>query len=322
MPDAVRFLRELSVGDDNAAFEALLGLAMLDGPWWHEVVESHERIVADDTRPRRRRLVAALLLSAVRRTTSAPTIEFLRQAASDERTSELIRVAVLFAVRDAIGLDPLRAARDDEHAAAHVRREAANLLTRYAVDDRAAAARVLHMIATDTGARPALRWRAARDLADLGSMGRTHAVAALADIMVDDRLPVIARAEAARALAQLRPTRFNAARHQLRALADVENPLRRIQVLLMLGYLDTTEAVPGLLRMADDRTLGSVVRLRCAEALVELRRDQHETAAIVVRELTHDERVPRHVRSRAARDLARWSTLCREEARKVLCVVL
>jgi cellulose synthase operon protein C len=31
-----------------------------------------------------------------------------------------------------------------------------------------------------------------------------------------------------------------------------------------------------------------------------------------------DEAVPRHVRSRAARDLARWSELCRKEARDLL----
>jgi HEAT repeat protein len=100
-----------------------------------------------------------------------------------------------------------------------------------------------------------------------------HAVDALADIMTDEQLPVIARAEAARALAQLRPTRFNTARHQLRGLAKVENPLHRIQVLLILGYLDTIEAVPRLRHMASDRTLRPMIRLRCAEALSKLRRD-------------------------------------------------
>ncbi|MGH3868436.1 MAG: hypothetical protein ACRDQ4_20415 [Pseudonocardiaceae bacterium] len=70
--------------------------------------------------------------------------------------------------------------------------------------------------------------------------------------------------------------------------------------------------------MMCDRTLGPVVRLRCAEALAQLRRDQRETASVVARELVHDEAVPRQVRSRAARDLAQWSELCRTEARDLL----
>jgi hypothetical protein len=48
------------------------------------------------------------------------------------------------------------------------------------------------------------------------------------------------------------------------------------------------------------------------------RRDQRETASVVARELMCDDTVPRHVRARAARDLARWSELCREEARELL----
>ncbi|MGH8602960.1 MAG: hypothetical protein ACREXR_09370 [Gammaproteobacteria bacterium] len=49
-----------------------------------------------------------------------------------------------------------------------------------------------------------------------------------------------------------------------------------------------------------------------------MRRDQRETASVVARELMHDETIPRHIRSHAARDLARWSELCREEARDLL----
>jgi Domain of unknown function (DUF1996) len=52
--------------------------------------------------------------------------------------------------------------------------------------------------------------------------------------------------------------------------------------------------------------LGPVVRVRCAEALAELRRDQRETASVVARTLMHDDTLPRHVRCRAACDLARW----------------
>ncbi len=85
-----------------------------------------------------------------------------------------------------------------------------------------------------------------------------------------------------------------------------------------MGSLDTTEAVPPLRAMMHDRTLGPIVQLRCAEARAQLRRDQRETASVVARELMRDEAVPRHVRSRAARDLARWSELCREETRDLL----
>ncbi len=318
IPDAVCFLRKLAVGDDDTAFEALRALARLDGPWWHEVVDSRERVVADNAQPHRRRLITAMLLVTVRPTMSAPTSELLRHAVSDERTPHRIRVAILFALRHTIGLDPLRSIRDNQLAAPHIRQQAANLLMRYTADDRAAAARMLHAISTDATARPALRWRAADDLAGLGSVGRAHAIDVLADIMADDRLPATARAHAAQALAQLQPTRHDAARHQLRNLATVEDPLRRVRVLLALGSLDTIEAVPRLRRMADNHALGPVVRLRCAEALVELRRDQRETAAALVRELAHDACVPWHVRTRAAQDLARWSALCREEARDLL----
>jgi cellulose synthase operon protein C len=74
--------------------------------------------------------------------------------------------------------------------------------------------------------------------------------------------------------------------------------------------------------MVHNCTLGPVVRLRCAEALAQLRRDQRETASVVARELMLNEAVPRHVRSQAALDLALWSKLCREEARNLLLRVL
>ena len=42
---------------------------------------------------------------------------------------------------------------------------------------------------------------------------------------------------------------------------------------------------------------------------------------MVARELMHDDTVPCHIRSRAARDLAQWSELCRQEARDTLKVL-
>jgi HEAT repeat protein len=143
-------------------------------------------------------------------------------------------------------------------------------------------------------------------------------VDALRSITDDDTLPVSARAEAARLLAKIRPSSLGEALTILRRLAGTDNPLRRRQVLLAMGSLDATEAVPPLRAMVHDCTLGPVVRLRCAEALAQLRRDQRETASVVARELMRDKAVPRHVRSQAARNLARWSELCRDEARDLL----
>jgi HEAT repeat protein len=177
---------------------------------------------------------------------------------------------------------------------------------------------VLQQIATNASTRPALRWRVAEDLAELGVPGRDAAVTALRSITADHTLPVTARAKAARLLAEIRPSSHSEALTVLRELGDTDNPLRRRQVLLALGALDTTEAVPPLRAMAQDRTLSPVVRLRCAQALAQLRRDQRETVSIVARELMRDITVPRHVRARAARDLARWSELCREEAHDLL----
>jgi hypothetical protein len=86
----------------------------------------------------------------------------------------------------------------------------------------------------------------------------------------------------------------------------------------MVRQRGSTVLVRQLRAMVYDHTLGPVVRLRCAEVLAQLRRDQRETASVVARELMRDEAVPHHVRFRAARDLARWSELCREEARDLL----
>ena len=86
-------------------------------------------------------------------------------------------------------------------------------------------------------------------------------------LSADDTLPVTARAQAARALATIQPGSLGEALALLHGLASTDNPLHRRQVLLAMGSLDTTEAVPPLRAMAHDSTLGPVVRLRCAEAL-------------------------------------------------------
>lgn len=318
VPEAACALEGLSRGGGRAAFRALVKLAGLDGRWWHRVRDDAERSVADRCLVQRDRRRAADVIVEIDPHPSPAVLDFLREVASDERTSDLRRVSALVALRRTGGPGPLRGLRDDERAQPATRCRAATELVGYTVEDRAASARVLHLIATDTTARPALRWRAARDLAELGVPGRDGAVAALRSITADDTLPVTARAEAARLLAEIRPSSRAEALTVLQGLAGTDNPLHRRQVLLAMGSLDTTEAVPPLRAMLHDRTLGPVVRLRCAEALAQLRRDQRETASVVARELMRDEAVPRHVRVRAARHLARWSELCRDEARDLL----
>ncbi|MFD5095000.1 helix-turn-helix domain-containing protein [Amycolatopsis thailandensis] len=318
IPEAVETLRKISTRADNSGFDALVALAGFGGPWWREVAESRERIVIDGAEQQGRRLAAALVLHVVGAALSEPVLEFLREIASSRQQSDLNRVTSLFALREFSGLDELRAIREDSQSATHIRCEIASRLARYAVEDRAAAARILSASAGDFSARPAMRCRAAKELAELGLAGRAQAVEKLEQIMIDEKLPIITRAEAAHALARHRPTEVNAALHWLRMLSEAERPLQRVQVLLRLGKLDSTEAVPSLRRMAGDRDLGPVARLRSAEALMRLRRDQREAASVVVLELARSAHVPVHVRARAARKLALWSELCRDEARDIL----
>jgi cellulose synthase operon protein C len=318
VPEAARILERLSLGGGHAAFRARVELAQLDGTWWHRVRDEAERAVTDNSLPRRDRQRAADVISEIGSNPSPNVLDFLREVASDERTSDSRRVDALLALRRTDGPGALRALRDNERARPATRRWAANGLLGYTIEDRAASARVLHQIATDTTTRPALRWRAAQNLAKLGVPGRDGAIATLRSITADGTLPVTARAKAARLLAEIRPSSLGEALTILQGLTGTDNPLHRRQVLLAMGSLDTTEAVPPLRAMLHDRTLSSVVRLRCAEALAQLRRDQRETASVVARELMHDEAVPRHVRSRAARNLTQWSELCRTEARDLL----
>lgn len=62
----------------------------------------------------------------------------------------------------------------------------------------------------------------------------------------------------------------------------------------------------------------TIIRWRAAQALVQLRRDLREEAALVMREVARCIDAPHHVRWRSARVLARWSATCRDEAREIL----
>ena len=104
----------------------------------------------------------------------------------------------------------------------------------------------------------------------------------------------------------------------LHGLRDVENPLARIQVLGTIGLFAPGEGALALLDMATNPTLRPGARLLAADIMCHLHRDYTEKAAVTARGVAHDEAVPWHIRVKAARALARWSELCRAEARALL----
>jgi uncharacterized protein (UPF0147 family) len=145
-----------------------------------------------------------------------------------------------------------------------------------------------------------------------------QATAALYAMATDPALPVTARTRAATLLGELRPKARLEALTILRDLAGTANPLHRVQVHRAIGALDAADPLTALRTMAQDHTIGPLVRLRSAQALAQLRTDQRETASLVARELMNDPTVAHHIRERAAGQFARWSALCRQEARETL----
>jgi len=162
-------------------------------------------------------------------------------------------------------------------------------------------AAILAELAGNAATPPAARWRAAVTLAELGAPYREGTLAHLYTIMTDDRLPPSARIEGARALAEAHPRHLHTAADTLRAIAYAPrtNPAGRRHALTALGSLAT-------------------VRWRAAYAMVQLRRDTATETGHAVRQIIRDTNTPWHIRCRAACALARWSPLCREEARQVL----
>jgi hypothetical protein len=130
----------------------------------------------------------------------------------------------------------------------------------------------------------------------------------------DARLPVLARAEAAVLLCQAERTSRREVLGFLTVLVPQADPLRRVGVLKRIGALDSGRAAVQLHALAASES-SPVVRMRCARALVAMRHDQRERASVIARSVAWDESVPRHVRRNAARDLARWSELMRQDAR-------
>ncbi|PSL43504.1 hypothetical protein B0I31_1315 [Saccharothrix carnea] len=313
VPEAVRELEAMA--DLSGARKAL---AQLTPGSWRRVLDEALGTVTDEAFPARDRVRAARLVVEITTRLPESVAEFLRAVVREPRTSDRDRLEFRYALRQHDGLDGVRTMRDDERMSPAIRVQAATKLAPYDVEDRAAAARVLHSIATDPAVRPVLRRRSAYELAQLGVVGRERAAEVLRSLMVDENVPVTVRIKSARNLIEQAPTARRAAMAVLRGLLDTANPLLRRTALKAIGLLEPTEAALELVAMARDGQLPAVARVRCAEAAVGLSPEVRERAAVAVRGVALDEVVPRHVRRRAAAYLARWSELCREEARSVL----
>jgi cellulose synthase operon protein C len=228
------------------------------------------------------------------------------------------RVSALFALRYVDGPEPLRSVRDDARLPPAVRAEAAANLITFTTDDRLAALRLLGVVASDRQARPARRFRALGTLAKIGTPGRARAIEVLGQMLTDHDLSLRTRVQTACRLADLCPHRRGEFVHVLYQLQAAAAGLVRIEALAALGKFDPAQATWLLRALLEDRTLTPIVRLRVANSLATLRRDQREYAALVAREVMNNTAAPRHVRRRAACYLARWSLLCRQEARSMI----
>jgi uncharacterized protein (UPF0147 family) len=157
-----------------------------------------------------------------------------------------------------------------------------------------------------------------RDLTTFGARGRQLGIPILWELATDDTLPVIARIHAARALGAIRPDMRAEIIQLLRRLPTAGNEVAWMKVFDAIGQFDPAEGALGLKALASDRTLTPGIRLRAAKTMVELYREYKESAAITAREIAFDHAVPLHIRTKAARALARYSEICRSEAQMLL----
>ncbi|WP_018683569.1 hypothetical protein [Actinokineospora enzanensis] len=277
-------------------------------------VSRRERVVADARvvlrdGDRAARWRAAVLISELEQELSDDVAVVLEGVAN--------RVEALWRLRSRDGLDPLRRIRDDRRATPALRWQAAKRLREFAIEDRAAGARVLADIATDPACSPTLRGQAAHELMSFGERGRELGAPILLEIAHDQGMPTIVRSDAARALGVGRPDLRKEVLAVLRGLTGADKPLARIQVWQAIGRFEAAEAAVGLRRMTREG-LPPGVRLRAALAMIDFNRELRESAAVVAREVAHLEICPVHVRFKAARALAQLSELCRGEAQALL----
>lgn len=309
VPEAAAVLKELHHD----------GLARMGRTHRHEMIAEAKAVAADENQPWRERKKATALACRLSMPPPDWAVAQVQTFSTSRHMSDRDRIAACFRLRM---IDAVRAMRDDARSDPVTRWQAARKLREYDVADRAVGARILDAIANDASCRPALRWQAARDLALFGSRGRAMAATALSVIADDVTLPDLARVHALRALGDIRPDQRGRVIRALRSFRNVDNPLQRILILSAIGWLEPDESARTLRDMANDPAHGPVARLRAAAAMLQLRSDFREAAAIVAREVAQDATVPRHVRAHATRHLARWSELCREEARTLLSALL
>ncbi|MFI9814533.1 NACHT domain-containing protein [Saccharothrix variisporea] len=307
LPEATRLLSGMG---SRKARKALAGLGAAQ---WRQVVAQAEREVFDGSLSLRERVETALMVAEVARVLPESVAGFLREAVTG--VSDVQRVRIRFALRKTDGLGPVRVMRDDAGLASAVRWQAAVKLVPYDVADRAAAVSLLHAIATDPAEKPALRRRVAHDLARLGAPGREKAVAVLRAMATGEDVPVAIRIRAAFELLDSAPAWRREAMALLKGFRDTARPILRARARVGVGRLEPAEAAVELAVMAVDPGLPANVRVRSAVDVVGLWPPLREKAVVAVRAVARDEGVARHVRRRAARDLARWSEVCREEAR-------
>jgi cellulose synthase operon protein C len=317
VPEAAGFLQGFQP-EQPYAIMARKELASLGQKYFDRVIAEAMDLVLDDTRTLRERLRTGLLISDLMPVPPPPVSEFLIRIAVDERTSDRDRLASLYALRLANGVGAVRAVRDDERRSPGTRTRAAVLLASFDVTDRSIGAQLVGDLATDHAQRPALRLFAARNLINFGRAGKDRSIPALYAIVTDESASFGVRADAARFLFMRSPVDRRALLKRLNSFLAQAAPLQRGLVLRAMAEADLPAAVAELQRMMRDRQVGALARLRCAETVVELQHPHRECAAIVAREVMHDGTAPVHVRQRAARNLARWSELCVDEARAML----
>ena len=225
VPEAAALLTEMS-DRGCAARAARLALAKLGRTHRHKVIADAKAVVADESRPWRERGGAVDILQALMSHLPEWVLDHLRDLRRCAPLSDEQRVEVMYALRQADGLDAPRALRDDDRARPATRRKVANRLRDHAIEDRAAGARALHAVATDPTCRAALRWRAASDLTRLfGARGWEWGAAALREIAYDTTLPLVSRVDAARVLGEVRPDLRAEVIRFLRTLRNTGRPL-------------------------------------------------------------------------------------------------
>lgn len=307
--EAARLLEE--IGGEAAR----IALAELGHGWRTRIVDEERAVLDDPAHPWRRRLAATNTVWRLTELVDEPMRRFLHDLARQEGVSDSVRLVAHERVDDWVAI---RRHRDDSHARPATRMAAAVLLRGIASDDRATGARLLESIASDPENHPRLRRIAAVELLRWGTAGRALGVPALLALAEAPSTPPRVRADAWADVAHARPDLRGRAVRALNDLAASDDPLTRLHALRATGPFTPTPVAVALRTMAEDRAHPPGLRLRTALAMHDCRRDLAEAAAVVAREVAHDDTAPAHIRVKAARALAHRSDLCRGEAQALL----